>query len=169
MSWTVVMSMGGSSSELSSPLEPGDTGTTSSRQSHLRTSTCTTCINTRMHTHSSLYKEHLHVQQLVKLVYGLTVLSHQAELQRVLVLQRGLQVHRDVWLRLLFQPIHWTCGRDGIGQSGAPHPCTGHYGTTVFPNSLPAPFWEPFLFFIAFCRISFMETFRLSTGINEKP
>lgn len=46
------------------------------------------------------------------------------------------------------------------------------HGTRVydhFPNSLPAPFWEPFLFFIAFCRISFMETFRLSTGINEKP
>lgn len=35
--------------------------------------------------------------------------------------------------------------------------------------TLPEPFCEPFLFFIAFWRISFMETFRLSTGINEKP
>lgn len=35
--------------------------------------------------------------------------------------------------------------------------------------SLPEPFWEPFLFFRAFCRISFMVTFRLSTGIKEKP
>src|SRR4029434_9105870 len=34
---------------------------------------------------------------------------------------------------------------------------------------LPEPFCEPFLFFRALCRISFMVTFRLSTGIREKP
>lgn len=34
---------------------------------------------------------------------------------------------------------------------------------------LPEPFCEPFLFLRAFCRISFMVTFKLSTGISEKP
>lgn len=34
---------------------------------------------------------------------------------------------------------------------------------------IPEPFCEPFLFFSAFWRISFIVTFRLSTGMREKP
>lgn len=35
--------------------------------------------------------------------------------------------------------------------------------------TVPEPFWEPFRFFSAFWRISFIVIFRLSTGIREKP
>lgn len=35
--------------------------------------------------------------------------------------------------------------------------------------TLPEPFCEPFLFLSAFWRISFIVTFKLSTGIREKP
>lgn len=89
MSWTVVMSMGGSSSELSSPREPAHDAK----------------------TERHLYSESVHVWMMLRVLTihkSLTVFPNQAELEGVLIFQRAVQIHRHVRFGLLLQPVQRT-------------------------------------------------------------